>query len=102
MNKVFGLTDRAVFNVENMQRRVWDIENKYGEDSPEAIKATKSLLHAFMTMVRFPGTVHAEDELSLLVNSWITVGIIWHPVRLRTANGETWTDPLLGEWSTHT
>lgn len=93
-------TDRAVRNLDNMQKRCWDIENKYGATSDEALKATWSLLHAYKTMVRFPGKVYAEDDLSLIIQSWIQIGIIWHPVRHKTDNG--WEpDPLLGEWSSH-
>jgi hypothetical protein len=98
---VFGLTDRAIANLYNMEKRTWDIENKYGRDSDECIKAKDSLMRMFMTMIRFPGTVHAEDELSLIINSYITIGIIWHPLKFKPPGGEWEVDPLLGEWSSH-
>lgn len=95
------LTEEAYKNIECMQHRVWDIENKYGALSTEATKASWSFIQMLMTIMRWPGKVMAEDKLSLLINSSITIGIIWHPVRHKMEDGSVETDPLLGEWSSH-
>lgn len=94
------LTDSAVQNISNMMARCWDIENEYGAKSDEALKATWSLLYCLKTIFQWPGKVFAEDDLSLIINSSITIGIIWHPQRKRI-DGQWFTDPLLGEWSSH-
>lgn len=91
------LTEDAVRNIGNMQSRIWAIENKYGADSAEADKARNSFVHVMGTIFRWPGHIYAEDELSLIINSSITIGVIWFAERL--PDGER--DPLLGSWSTH-
>ncbi len=93
------LTDGAQRNLENMQRRVWDLENHYGAQSDEALKATWSYLHALRTMYQWPGKVFAEDDLSLIISSSITIGVIWHP-KHRDVEPNT-SEALLGEWSCH-
>jgi len=100
VDKTFVLTDGALANLENMQKRVWDIEMKYGLGSDEATKAVFTFSQMLMTILRWPGRVMAEDNLSLIIDSSIVIGIIWHPVRHKVE--EKWiTDPLLGEWSSH-
>lgn len=93
-DRTYVLTDSALRNLENMQKRVWDIENKYGAKSDEALKASWTFSQMLMTIFRWPGRVMAEDDLSLLIDGSITIGIIWH----RNRNDET---GLLGEWSSH-
>lgn len=98
-DRTIVLTDSAARNLDNMQRRVWDIENQYGAKSDEALKATWSLLNALRTMHQWPGRVFAEDDLSLIINSSITIGVIWHR-KHRDAKPNT-PEALLGEWSCH-
>lgn len=93
-DRTFVITDSALKNIENMQRRVWDIENKYGRASEQYEKASFTFTQMLMTIFRWPGRVMAEDDLSLLIDSSITIGIIWH----RNRSDE---DGLLGEWSSH-
>lgn len=100
-DRTFVITDSALRNIENMQRRVWDIENKYGDRSIEALKATWSLLHVHATILRWPGKVFAEDDLSLLIQSHITIGVIFHRQKNKKEDGSWEHDPLLGEWSCH-
>lgn len=95
------LTEQALVNIENMQKRVWDIENKYGPKSEEYKKASFSFTQMLMTIIRWPGTVFAEDNLSLIIHSSITLGLIWHPVKNLAEDGGWETDELLGEWSSH-
>jgi len=95
------VTDAALRNIENMQKRCWDIENKYGADSSEALKATWSYLRVLRVIFQWPGRVTAEDDLSLLIDGQITIGIIWHPLKFKMPGGEWEVDPLLGEWSSH-
>lgn len=95
------LSPRALTNIENMQKRVWDIENVYSRKSDEATKASWTFSQMLMTILRWPGTVYAEDDLSLIIHSSITLGLIWHPVKNLAKDGGWETDPLLGEWSSH-
>lgn len=95
------ITPRAATNLENMQKRVWDIQNAYGVHSSEAEKAQFSFSQMLMTILRWPGRVTAEDDLSLLIDSSITLGLIFHHVRHKNEDGSWTTDPLLGEWSSH-
>lgn len=90
------LTEQAAKNLHNMQTRCWDIQNRYGPTSPETLNAVLSFQRILRTILQWPGTVHAEDDLSLIINSSITIGIIWHAA---TINGQR--DELLGEWSSH-
>ena len=91
------ITDSAMRNIENMQKRVWDIQRVHGIDSIEARKAEMSFTQMLMTIFRWPGKVFAEDDLSLIINSHITIGIVWHAKRISVDE----RDPLLGEWSSH-
>lgn len=95
------LTDSAMRNLENMSNRVLDIETKYGVNSNEGTTARFTFSQMLMTIIRWPGKVHAEDDLSLIINSSITIGIIWHSVRHMREDGSTERDPLLGSWSSH-
>lgn len=95
------LTESALRNIEHMYMRVFEIENKHGLDHEATKIAKTSLLSCLMTLFRWPGSVYAEDDLSLIISSTITIGIIWHPVRYREEDGSLTTDPLLGEWSSH-
>lgn len=95
------ITDGGCQNLENMQKRVWAIANEHGPQSEAYLKAQLSFQQALMQILRFGGKLFAEDDLSLIVNSYITLGVIFHPVRVRQEDGSYITDPLLGEWSVH-
>lgn len=95
------ITDSACKNIENMQKRVWDIANKHGHNSVEYQKAQLSFQQALMQILRFGGKLFAEDDLSLILDSYITLGVIFHSVRVKQEDGSYVTDPLLGEWSVH-
>lgn len=95
------LTDEAIKNISNMQRRCWDIANHYGPESPHYLQAINSFAHAVMTIFRWPGKVFAEDELSLIINGHIQIGVIWHPLKKQDEDGKLQPDPLLGTWSCH-
>lgn len=69
------LTEQALKNIENMYRHACEGDVPMWE---ERVKIRESLLHAFMTIFRWPGTVTAEDDLSLIINSGITIGVIYH------------------------
>jgi hypothetical protein len=101
--KVITFSDEALRNIDNMQQRLWSVANEYGPSwhSRETQMIEESLLNAMLTIIRFPGQVFAEDDLSLIINSFITIGIIWHPKKHKDENGEWQRDPLLGEWSSH-
>lgn len=90
------LTEQAVRNIGNMRHRVMEISDLYGHESEEALEAARSLLDCLLTVFRFGGRVMAEDDLSLLIDSYITIGIVWFPRRI----GEQ-RDPLVGCWSAH-
>ena len=98
-DRTIVITDNANQNLANMQRRVWDIENHYGAKSDEALKATWSYLNALRTIFQWPGKVFAEDDLSLIISSSITIGVIWHR-KHRDAEPNT-SEALLGEWGCH-
>lgn len=100
-DRTIVITPKAATNIENMQKRVWDIQNAYGVQSKEAEKAQYTFNQMLMTIVRWPGRVHGEDDLSLIINSSITLGLIFHHVRHKQEDGSWVTDPLLGEWSSH-
>lgn len=97
------ITEAAQKNIDNMFRRVEDIKNKYGPSfvSNEAQEAEESLLRVLRTIFQWPGTVYAEDDLSLTVQSNITIGIIFHRKRNKKEDGSWEYDPLLGTWSSH-
>lgn len=90
------LTDGALRNLENMYQRCWHIEAKFGNTHDYTLKARQSLLDAMSTIFRWPGKVFAEDDLSLIIQSRITIGVIWHPSHI---NGQR--DELVGSWSCH-
>lgn len=91
------LTPRAIQNISNMQMRVARIGSEFGFQSEEYIKILESLNQALLGVLRLGGRVMAEDDLSLLVDSYITVGCIWHPRHI--GGGER--HGVLGEWSLH-
>lgn len=101
--KTIELTDDALRNIENMQARLWAIAGEFGPAwiSRETQEVEESLITALLSIFRFPGTVHAEDDLSLIICSYITLGVIWHPKRIENEQGDLITHPLLGTWSTH-
>jgi hypothetical protein len=95
------ITNSALQVLEDMQKRVWDIENKYGKYSQEAEKALFTFSQMLMTIIRWPGRVTKDfAPLSLLIDSSIVIGLIWHPVKHKVDDGWV-TDELLGEWSSH-
>ena len=100
-DRTIVLTPGAQRNLENMQQRVWDIANTYGLNSVDYQKALLSFQQCIMQMLRFGGKVYGEDDLSLIVESYITLGIIFHRTKYKHEDGGWDADPLKGEWSTH-
>lgn len=89
-------TEQAIRNIGNMQQRLIEVERQYGSASQEHRDMLWSAFVALVQTIRIGGRVMAEDDLSLLVDSFITMGVIFSPKR----NGDN-RDPLLGEWSCH-
>lgn len=90
------LTEGAIRNIGNMEKRTGDIAKAYGVGSPEHLETLQSLLGAFATLLRLGGRVGPEDELSLVSAGPITFGLIFHAKPLGDDR-----DPLLGSWSCH-
>lgn len=101
MSGQIELTPEAEVNVSNMQQRLWQVAQQYGHHSVEYLAMVDSLNHVLLTILRFPGKVFAEDNLSLIIQSYITIGCIWHPKRIKDEEGKVQEDPFLGLWSTH-
>lgn len=97
----YELTDEAVKNLRNMKERLWLIANQFGSDSHEYKLASQSYVHAVDTLFAWPGKVFAEDDLSLIIQGHITIGVIWHPKHTLDADGEAVRDPIAGEWGCH-
>lgn len=95
-DKTITFTEQAQRNILNMQRRVHEVARTYGDESEEYRDMARSLLAALIQMLNLGGRVTGEDDLSLLIDSFITVGVIFFAKR----NGED-RDPLLGEWGCH-
>jgi hypothetical protein len=91
------LTPRALQNLANMQRRVNAIGSEFGFNSDQYRQVLESFNQALLGIIRLGGRVTAEDDLSLLVDSFITVGCIWHAKHI----GNNQRHSLLGEWSLH-
>lgn len=91
------LTEAAMRNMTNMYERVRAVADKYGRNSDEHMTMLQSLIHALLGVVRLGGRIMAEDDLSLLGDSFITFGCIFHPKRIDGGG----RDDLLGEWSLH-
>lgn len=90
------ITEGAQRNLSNMERRVADIGQQYGERSAEYVEALRSLNQSLFNLLRLGGRVGPEDELSLISAGPFTFGIIAHA---KHKDGEK--DPLLVEWLTH-
>jgi hypothetical protein len=97
----YEFTEEAVRNIRNMKERLWEITNVFSTDSHEYRLAARSYIAAMDTLFAWPGKVFAEDDLSLIINSSITIGVIWHPKHTLNAEGEAVRDPVAGEWGCH-
>lgn len=90
------LTPEAQRNIQNMRERVAEIGECCGFWSDDYVDALKSLMDCLITVIGLGGHVYAEDDLSLIVNSFITVGIIAHR---KVRAGER--DSVVVQWSAH-
>jgi hypothetical protein len=79
------LTDRAVKNLENMLHHIWAKQSELGLHDEHVNDMKSSLIAVLMTIFRFPGRVMAEDDLSLIIDSYITLGCIYHK------SSDTWS-----------
>lgn len=95
-DKTITFTEAAQRNIQAMRQRVIDVDRQYG-DSPETTALLWSLVHALVGLIGLGGRISAEDDLSLLGDSFITYGCVFHPKHVEGGG----RDPLLGEWSIH-
>jgi hypothetical protein len=91
------LTPSAIRNIRNMQVRVAQIGSEFGLNSDEYRRALESLNQVLIGLIGLGGRIIAEDDLSLLGDSFISYGVIFH--RRHIGNNER--HPVLGEWSIH-
>lgn len=91
------ITESGEKTIAAMRRRVEDIRIEYGKFSDEYVDVLTSLLDNILNVLRLGGTVSRDGDLSLIVNSFILYGVIFH--RKYIDGNER--DPLLGDWSCH-
>lgn len=87
-------TDQALKNLANMRTRVDQIRNQFGQESEQYLKALASLNFVVVSIIAMGGNVSAEDDLNLMLDSYIYCGIIFHKDRSDSTE-------LAGEWSIH-
>lgn len=86
----FTLTREALDVITACNNRVIELGQFYGDKSPQYRDAAVSLLRQMVSLFGQPWQaqtrVMKDGPLSLIVNSGITFGIIWHEVQRRCAN----------------
>ena len=89
------LTEQAIGNIANMQRRIAEIGECCGWWGDEYIEALSSFGCSLAGMMRLGGRATAEDDLNLYVVSFIHYGVIFH----RRYHADSSPDELVGTWS---
>lgn len=98
-DKQFEITQEANNNLGNCRDKIETIRANYGRNSDEYLDATESLMRATTAILMHGGTyggrLMAEDDLSFIFDTFITIGIIYTPAH---KNGESM---FYGTWSMH-
>jgi len=84
-NAVITLTPEALKNINNMLNHIWRTEIEYGNMHKKTIEMKDSFIRSIIQVFNFPGRVMAEDDLSLIIDSYITLGLIYH------RSSDTWS-----------